>query len=148
MSACQNLTPPAPLLAQELFSIVMIATLVLCVVILLVAFVAFSSYFRHWLKALKHHLNLSIFDIMGMTFRKVPPGRIIQALVRIKEAGIDDSSLTANTLEQHYLAGGNIEAVVDYIIAESRFTKPVPPFSELCALQLAGLAPFDKPHLS
>ena len=132
-----------PLLAQEAFYYVLIGTALFCALIILVFFVLFLSYFRYWYNARSNQVPISFFDIIGMTFRKTPPSLIIDAMVRTKQVGIDDPSMTVRSLEEHHLAGGNISEIVDHMLYQYRMNEELPDFSKLCEMQLAGVPPFE-----
>lgn len=49
-----------------------------------------------------------------MRLRRVSPRKVIGPLIKAHKAGLN---LTTNQLESHYLAGGNVDRVVDANIA-------------------------------
>lgn len=55
-------------------------------------------------------------------------------LVKANKAGLD---VNANQLEAHYLAGGDVDRVVDALIAAHRATMSLT-FERACAIDLAG----------
>lgn len=69
-----------------------------------------------------------------MRLRRVSPRRVIDPLIKAHKAGL---SLTTNQLESHYLAGGNVDRVVDAIIAAQRADINLP-FERGAAIDLAG----------
>lgn len=63
-------------------------------------------------------ININIFDLVGMRLRSVPPASIIKPLLKAHKAGLE---LDHHKLEVHYLAQGDVDRVVDALIAaESR----------------------------
>ena len=52
-----------------------------------------------------------------MRLRRVPPARVIGPMIKAIKAGL---RLTINELEAHYLAGGNVERVVNALIAADK----------------------------
>ena len=62
--------------------------------------------------------HVTIFNLVGMRFRRVPPGVIVSGLIAAKKAGLDQVS--GDDLEVHYMAGGNVDKVVDALIAASK----------------------------
>ncbi len=72
---------------------------------------------RHWLAAIFANVKISIFSLIGMRLRRVPPRIIVDALIQAQKAGID---VTSDILEAHYLAGGNIHRVVDALVAADK----------------------------
>lgn len=69
-----------------------------------------------------------------MRLRRVVPSRIINPLIKATKAGID---IDVNTLEAHYLAGGNVNMVVDALIAAQRANIDIE-FERAAAIDLAG----------
>ena len=52
-----------------------------------------------------------------MRLRRVIPCRVVNPLIKAHKAGLD---VTINQLESHYLAGGNVDRVVNALIAAQR----------------------------
>ena len=75
-----------------------------------------------------------IDGIRGTRLRRVVPARIILPLIKATKAGI---ALQVNQLEAHYLAGGNVDGVVDALIAAERAGIDLP-FEKAAAIDLAG----------
>ena len=69
-----------------------------------------------------------------MRLRRVSPRRVINPLIKAHKAGL---ALTTNQLESHYLAGGNVDRVVDAIIAAQRAEINLV-FERGAAIDLAG----------
>ena len=63
-----------------------------------------------WISALAAGVRVSIFTLVGMRLRRVIPSRIVNPLIKAHKAGLD---VTINQLESHYLAGGNVDRVVN-----------------------------------
>ncbi len=72
---------------------------------------------RHWLAAIFANVKISIWSLIGMRLRRVPPRIIVDALIQAQKAGID---VTSDILETHYLAGGNVFRVVDALVAADK----------------------------
>ena len=107
---------------------------------LLVLIIAFVMVFLHfvpiglWISALAANVSVGIFTLVGMRLRRVPPGKIVLPLIKATKAGIE---VSVNKLEAHYLAGGNVDRVVDALIAAQRAEIPLP-FERSAAIDLAG----------
>jgi len=71
---------------------------------------------------------------MFMRIRKVPPTLIVNALINGNKAGIP---VTANDLETHYMAGGNVNNVVKALISADKANIPLG-FNMAAAIDLAG----------
>lgn len=87
-----------------------------------------------WISALAANVPVGIFTLVGMRMRRVIPQRIILPLIKANKAGL---SVTSNQLEAHYLAGGNVDKVIDALIAAHRAQIPLP-FERSAAIDLAG----------
>ena len=109
-------------------------------VFLLLVFVAGISIFLHfvplglWISAIAAGVRVSIVTLVGMRLRRVPPAKIVMPLIKANKAGLD---VTVNQLEAHYLAGGNVDRVVDALIASHRAEITLP-FQRAAAIDLAG----------
>jgi len=87
-----------------------------------------------WISALAANVRVSIFTLVGMRLRRVPPSRIVNPLIKAIKAGLD---ISINKLEAHYLAGGNVDRVVNALIAAQRANIPLE-FERAAAIDLAG----------
>ena len=58
-------------------------------------------------------VNVSLIQLVFMRWRKVPPTLIVHALIKATKGGIHVST---DELEAHFLAGGNVDKVVDALI--------------------------------
>ena len=107
-------------------------------VIIVVIFIV--SLFLHfvpiglWISARAAGVNVGIFNLVGMRLRRVIPSKIVLPLVKANKAGLD---VNANQLEAHYLAGGDVDRVVDALIAAQRATMSLT-FEGAAAIDLAG----------
>ena len=79
--------------------------------------------------------HVTIFSLIGMRFRRVPPSIIVNGLIAANKAGIDEVS--SADLEVHYMAGGNVDKVVDALIAASKAGIDLT-FAIATAIDLAG----------
>jgi uncharacterized protein YqfA (UPF0365 family) len=89
---------------------------------------------RLWISALAARVPVGIFALIGMRLRQVAPVKIVMPLIKATKAGLD---LNVNKLEGHYLAGGNVDRVVNALIAAQRAEIPLP-FERAAAIDLAG----------
>ncbi len=87
-----------------------------------------------WISALAADVHVGIFTLIGMRMRRVPPSKIVMPLIKANKAGLE---VNVNQLEAHYLAGGNVDKVVDALIAAQR-AQIVLPFERSAAIDLAG----------
>ncbi len=88
-----------------------------------------------WITAYFAGVKLKIFsDLVGMRLRKVPPHIIVKSLITATKAGI---KVETGKLEAHYLAGGNVEKVVNALISADNANIPLT-FERATAIDLAG----------
>ena len=108
--------------------------------LVIVAAVIVISLFLHfvpiglWISAMAAGVSVGIVNLIGMRLRRVVPSKIILPLVKANKAGLD---VNVNQLEAHYLAGGDVDRVVDALIAAHRATMSLT-FERACAIDLAG----------
>ena len=79
--------------------------------------------------------HVTILGLVGMRFRRVPPGVIVNGLIAAQKAGLDN--ISTSDLEVHYMAGGNVDKVVDALIAASKAGIELT-YSIATAIDLAG----------
>lgn len=79
--------------------------------------------------------HVTIFNLIGMRFRRVPPSIIVNGLIASNKAGIE--GVSSSDLEVHYMAGGDVNKVVDALIAASKAGLDLT-FSIATAIDLAG----------
>jgi uncharacterized protein YqfA (UPF0365 family) len=77
---------------------------------------------------------VGLFNIVFMRFRKVPPKLIVTSKIMAVKAGLDFST---DSLESHYLAGGNVSRVVQALIAADKANIELE-FNRAAAIDLAG----------
>jgi uncharacterized protein YqfA (UPF0365 family) len=87
-----------------------------------------------WISAWAAGVRISIFTLIGMRLRRVIPARIVEPQIKATKAGLN---ITTNQLESHYLAGGNVDRVVNALIAAERANIALG-FERAAAIDLAG----------
>jgi uncharacterized protein YqfA (UPF0365 family) len=131
------------LLAQnepaDIGTIIWIGVIFLVAVAALVAVVIISRYFRYWIQSVTTGAGIGIFDLLGMTFRKVDPKVIVRSKIMAVQAGLgEETGITSKSLEAHYLAGGNVPLVIQAIIAATKAKIVDLDFKRATAIDLAG----------
>ena len=122
-----------------------VGTIVMIVVILLVLIIFFHFFpVGLWISALASGVHVSIATLMGMRIRRIQPQRLVYALIKATKAGLD---LTIGKLETHYLAGGNVDNVINALIAAQRANIEMS-FEKACAIDLAGRDVFQAVQMS
>ncbi len=87
-----------------------------------------------WISAVSAGSHVAIFTLIGMRLRRVPPAQIVLPLIKANKAGLE---VNVNQLEAHFLAGGNVDRVIDALIAAHRAEINLT-FERACAIDLAG----------
>ena len=67
-------------------------------------------------------VKIGILTLVGMRVRKVVPSRIVNPMIKATKAGLD---VNINKLEAHFLAGGNVDRVINALIAAQRAGIPL-----------------------
>ena len=102
------------------------------VALVLLAFVA--NFFSLWLQALFSRASVSMFQLIGMRLRKVPPKVIVESRILSCKAGMP---VDTNLLEAHYMSGGDVIRVVQALIAANKANIKLD-FKQAAAIVLAG----------
>ncbi len=115
------------------------AALVPVIILIAVVFIVLSIILSFiplglWITATFSGVKIGIFTLIGMRFRRVQPIRIVNPLIKATKAGL---KLDIDKLEAHYLAGGDINSVVDALIASQRADIGLE-FERAIAIDLAG----------
>jgi len=87
-----------------------------------------------WISAIAASVKIGILELVMMRFRRVVPSRIVYPLIKARKAGLNTQSVQ---LESHYLAGGNVDRVVNALIAAERAGIPLG-WERATAIDLAG----------
>ncbi len=115
---------------EQMISLVIIFVVVIFLLSMFLSFVPLGL----WISSLAAGVRISIFNLVGMRLRRVAPTRIVLPLIKATKAGLD---MHVNQLEAHYLAGGNVDKVIDALIAAQRASIDLP-FEKAAAIDLAG----------
>ena len=104
----------------------------------LVLTVLFAKYFNLWIQSKTTGANVGLWDLVGMTFRKVNPNIMVRSKIMAIQAGLTEKDgVSTRSLEAHYLAGGNVPNVVRALIAANRADIPLS-YKRAAAIDLAG----------
>ncbi|MGD0896215.1 MAG: flotillin-like protein FloA [Thermoguttaceae bacterium] len=118
----------------------MIAAAVVCLVLFLLVVGVVASYGRIWIQAYASRANVSIWSLIGMSFRRVNTKVVVQGKIMSMQAGIGserETGITTRRLEAHFLAGGDVLKVIRSIIAAHRADIDLD-FDRAAAIDLAG----------
>lgn len=98
-------------------------------------FLFFWRFVSLWFQAFVSGTPVSLFNVMGMSLRKIPPRTIVNAYINLHKAGI--RGVAAADLETHYLAGGHLSNVVGAMIAADKANIALS-WRQATAIDLAG----------
>ena len=119
---------------------IIILGIVLLLVILFFVFVPVGL----WISAIASGVKIGIINLIGMKLRRVAPKRIVFPMIKATKAGLDTK---VNQLEAHYLAGGNVDNVINALIAAERAHITLS-FEKASAIDLAGRDVFEAVKMS
>ncbi|HBA83952.1 MAG TPA: hypothetical protein DCZ95_07665 [Verrucomicrobia bacterium] len=113
--------------------------LVLLAIGFLILLFVFMYFLKVWIRAAMSGARVSLFNLLGMKLRSVAPTLIVDARIRLVKAGLDQDT---DSLEAHYLAGGNVINVVQALIAADKANIELS-FQRAAAIDLAGRDVYD-----
>jgi len=87
-----------------------------------------------WVAATFSGAQVSIFELIAMRLRRVPPSTIVNSRISAVKAGLN---IPVDHLEAHFLAGGHVERVVFALISAEKAGIRLT-FSRAAAIDLAG----------
>ncbi len=97
-----------------------------------------------WITAVFSGVKVSLFRLVFMRIRRVPPQTIVLALITANKSGLN---LTIDDLETHFLAGGNIQSVIKALISADKAGIALT-FKQATAIDLAGRDVFEGVQVS
>lgn len=108
---------------------------ILLAVVLVIILSIISKFISLWFQAFVSGTPIPLFNIIGMSMRKIPPRDIVNARIILFKAGL--KTITVADLETHYLAGGHIPDVVNAMIAADKANIALD-WRQATAIDLAG----------
>ncbi|NOQ83078.1 MAG: flotillin-like protein FloA, partial [Myxococcales bacterium] len=113
-----------------------LAPVALIFVLIIVLFVLFVWLIpvRLWVAAWSSGARVGFGELIGMRLRRVVPSAVVNPRIAAVKAGRE---VATNTLESHYLAGGNVERVVNALISADKAGIQLE-FKQAAAIDLAG----------
>lgn len=117
--------------------------IVFAAIILLFIFLYFVPV-NLWITAVFSNVRVGLAELVFMRIRKVPPSTIVQSLITATKAGL---KVTSTELETHYLAGGNVPAVIRALISADKANIQLE-FKQATAIDLAGRDVFEAVQMS
>lgn len=99
-----------------------------------------GSYLGLWFQAFISGAHISLFNIIGIRMRKIPPKLIVSAMINLRKAGI--KNVASSDIETHYLAGGKISNVIKAVVAADKANINLS-WRQATAIDLAGRDVFE-----
>ena len=97
-----------------------------------------------WFTALISGAHISLLQMILMRWRKIPVSAIVSSMIEGTKAGL---KLNPNSLEAHFLAGGNFRNVVHALVSAQKAGINLN-FDEATAIDLAGRDVFEAVQMS
>ena len=97
-----------------------------------------------WFTALISGAHISLLQMILMRWRKIPVSAIVSSMIEGTKAGL---KLNPNSLEAHFLAGGNFRNVVHALVSAQKAGINLN-FEEATAIDLAGRDVFEAVQMS
>jgi len=118
--------------------IITIVATIAGIIFALVVFFVFVSYFNLWIQSKLTGADVGIWDLLGMTFRKVNARQIVKSKITAVQAGLGEADgITTRALEAHFLARGRVPLVIHAIVAAHKARIELD-FKQAAAIDLAG----------
>jgi uncharacterized protein YqfA (UPF0365 family) len=105
----------------------------------LILFGIIVFFIKIWIRAWASGAPVSVFNLVGMKLRRIPPALIVDARIRLVKAGL---AVDTSTLETHYLQGVNIPNVIEAAIAANKAGYQLD-YEQAAAIDRAGRDVFD-----
>src|SRR2546423_10958004 len=122
---------------QTLPTILILGLLVIIVIGLMIFFYVVPI--RLWIAARTSGVDISLFELIAMRLRRIPPTEIVNPLMTTTQAGVIVSRANFEAL---YLAGGNVNLVAQALISAEKAQIPLD-YDRAAAIDLAGRNVFD-----
>jgi uncharacterized protein YqfA (UPF0365 family) len=127
------------LLAQSPGQVALLVGVLVVIVFFLIILAILAQFFRLWIQSFLTKAGITIWDLIGMKFRKVNANVIVKSKIMAVQAGLgEETGLTSKALEAHYLAGGNVPLVIRALVAANKAKTIKLSFREATAIDLAG----------
>jgi uncharacterized protein YqfA (UPF0365 family) len=120
---------------SDLFSgNILVVILVVLAIVALVVLAIIWNFINIYIRALVSGASVSLVDLIGMRLRGINPAAIVDARIQAVRAGLD---VATAQMESHVLARGNVQRVVNAMIAASKANIQLS-WNTATAIDLAG----------
>jgi uncharacterized protein YqfA (UPF0365 family) len=110
------------------------SVLIVVALIFLIAIITWAVPVRLWITAAASGVYVKLSNLIGMRLRRIHPPSIIYPLIAATKSGLD---LNIDAMEAHFLAGGDVERVVNSLISADKANIELP-WQRAAAIDLAG----------
>lgn len=117
------------------FSFEFYLLLIVLAIFVIILLSIMGKFISLWFQAFVSGTPIPLFNIIGMSLRKIPPRIIVTARINAYKAGLKE--ITVSDLETHFLAGGHVSEVVRSMIAADKANIPLD-WRQATAIDLAG----------
>jgi uncharacterized protein YqfA (UPF0365 family) len=115
---------------MEAWSVIILIAIIVVVLWVFLSFIPVGL----WISAVAANVKVGIGTLIGMRLRRVKPNSIVTPQIKAVKAGL---AIPMNKLEAHYLAGGDVDRVINALIAAQRASIALE-FERAAAIDLAG----------
>ena len=113
---------------------ILIGGLVIVLIVLLVLLVLIGQFIGLWVRSWVSGASVGLIELMGMRVRKVNALTIVNSRIQAHRAGL---AISTAEMESHYLAGGDVQRVINAMIAANKANIDLP-WNVATAIDLAG----------
>src|SRR3989339_2065873 len=113
------------------FSVIVFVLIIVAIILISIL----GRFLSLWFQAIVSGTPISLFNIVGMSLRKIPSRVIVTAYINAHKAGI--KAVSVAELETHVLAGGNVSNVVRVLIVADKANISLT-WRQATAIDLAG----------
>src|SRR5438094_9684954 len=103
-------------------------------IVLLIIFGILFQFLGLYIRAYVSGARVSLFDLIGMKLRKVPAVIVVNSRIQAYRAGLN---VTTPEMESHVLAGGDVQRVINAMIAANKANIDLP-WKTTTAIDRAG----------
>jgi uncharacterized protein YqfA (UPF0365 family) len=122
-----------PYLADITTSGIVLFVFIIVGIVLLIVAAVLLSFISIWIRALTSGAKVKFGELIALRLRRVPVGLIVDNRITAVKSGIN---LSIDDLSTHFMAGGNVEMVVQALIAARKAGIHLE-FDKGCAIDLA-----------
>jgi len=112
----------------------LVVLLIVMGIVILTVMALFLHFLGVWVRAFMSGAKVSLWSLVGMKLRRIPPSLIVDARISMIKAGL---AIDTNDMEAHYLANGDVINVIRALISADKAGIDLT-FTRAAAIDLAG----------